>query len=375
MTPGHDRDHNHGREHEHDREEFRAFGAADGDRASEQRNERQHNEEQPGLSDGLSSEEEVLRRLLHETVRDLQPSPNALEHLRRAIPARRAHRRQAIVGMAASLLLAGTAVPALVHTANTSSSSASAPNGGSAQHSEPGGKGGSELGPTRGPGSAPSGGGQTEGRDNAGKGSGTSQQPSGQQPGRGSSSGFPGGADADAPECVAAQLTPSPAAVGAPDADGRVRGTFRVVNASQDTCSVSAPGQLTATARGNADPARITVVVHKPGDPATELPDVAAQPVVLAPGSAFVVEFAWIPESGTNGCTSASDPGSGGSTGGTAETEGGTPQDGGARASDGTVPGSVELTYTPAAGGASASGQIAGVCAGTVYHTPPMADG
>lgn len=323
---------------------------------------------------GLSSEEEVLRRLLHDTVHDVRPSPSALDHLRRAVPARRAHRRQAIVGVAASLMLAVTAVPALIHTANTASSSASAPDSESAVHSAQGGKGDPDSGPTRGPGSKPSGGGESDGKGDKGKGSDSSTEPSGESPGQDD-----GGTDpsdtmiAGAPECVPAQLGASPADVGPADADGRVYGSFRVVNASQDGCSVSAPGQLTAAAQGSADPARITVAAHTAGGPAPGLPDAVAQTLVLEPGEAYVVRFGWVPESGTNGCESSDPTGSGGNTGTTSGTEGESGDEPGAGDPSGAPPGSVAVTYTPAGGAASVSGQVSNVCAGTVYYTPPMA--
>lgn len=66
---------------------------------------------------GAASEEEALRGLLHGAVEGLQPSAGALERLRHAVPARRARKRQALLGAAAVALLAGTAIPALMHLA------------------------------------------------------------------------------------------------------------------------------------------------------------------------------------------------------------------------------------------------------------------
>lgn len=329
-------------------------------------------DEQP---DGMSSEEEVLCRLLHDTVQGVRPSANALDHLRRAVPARRAHRRQALVGAAASLMLAVTAVPALIHTANTADSSAAAPAGDSAQHAGQGGKGDPDLGPTRGPGSKPSGGGESTGKDGKDDGSGTTVKPSQRPPGTdGGVADPPGTAAANVPDCVPAQLSQGAAEVGGADADGKVYGVFRVVNASQEGCSVSAPGTVTAAAQGSADPARVTAAVHSAGGPAGALPDAAAVTLVLSPGDGYVVRFGWVPESGTNGCGTSTDPaGGGGSTGAASGTgsetgEGGTTDD-----PTGSPPGSVAVTYTPPGGAAAASGEIANVCAGTVYYTPPMA--
>ncbi|MYR56180.1 hypothetical protein GTY54_07920, partial [Streptomyces sp. SID625] len=68
---------------------------------------------------GLAPDELALRRLLHRAVQDVEPSDGTLEHLRRAIPARRARKRQATIGMAAAALFLGTAVPALVHVSRS----------------------------------------------------------------------------------------------------------------------------------------------------------------------------------------------------------------------------------------------------------------
>lgn len=64
---------------------------------------------------GVSGEEE-LRILLRGAVEGLQPSANALERLRDAVPARRTrNRRAALVGAAAAVLLAGTTIPTALH--------------------------------------------------------------------------------------------------------------------------------------------------------------------------------------------------------------------------------------------------------------------
>ncbi|MFC7510300.1 hypothetical protein ACFQV4_00890 [Streptomyces thermocarboxydus] len=74
--------------------------------------------------DGLDSDELHLRTLLHQAVQDVEPSDGTLDYLRRAVPARRARKRQALVGAAAAALFLGTAVPALVHVSSTSGSDA-----------------------------------------------------------------------------------------------------------------------------------------------------------------------------------------------------------------------------------------------------------
>lgn len=72
-------------------------------------------------------DEVALRRMLHGAVRELAPSEGTLDHLHRAVPARRARRRQAVVGAAAAALLIGTAVPAFVHVATSDGPSAARP--------------------------------------------------------------------------------------------------------------------------------------------------------------------------------------------------------------------------------------------------------
>ncbi|MGW2234774.1 hypothetical protein ACWCWE_12330, partial [Streptomyces sp. NPDC001759] len=72
--------------------------------------------------DGFDSDELALRRMLHQAVQTVEPRDGTLEHLRRAVPARRARKRQAMVGMAAAALFLGTAIPALVHVSNSTGS-------------------------------------------------------------------------------------------------------------------------------------------------------------------------------------------------------------------------------------------------------------
>lgn len=83
---------------------------------------------EPGTADlgteALAPDELALRRLLHQAVEEIEPTDGTLEHLRRAVPARRARKRQALVGMAAAALFIGTAVPALIHVSNASGSNA-----------------------------------------------------------------------------------------------------------------------------------------------------------------------------------------------------------------------------------------------------------
>lgn len=364
-------------------------------------------------------DELALRRLLHDAVREVRPRDDALDRLGREIPARRARRRQALVGIAAGVLLVGTAMPAVLHvtqpdssdTAGTiNASSGLTPGGTSATYH------GSPL-----PGSAPGAAGQTP-APGAATPRGTAS-PQASAPGA-VAAPTPGGGTSltGTPACVRTQLGQGTASTDAPDSDGRVYGTFRVVNVSSHSCAVTGPSEIAVTAQGDTDLSQIQVVDHTEGDPAGGLPSPAEEPaaVILPPGEAYQVEFAWIPASGggPTGCSADATPppteDSGGSTGddgatdsttdgsdngttGSATTDdsaGGQSADAAAMTDDdsggttGGPPGDGEsaspspgggdgdgiaLANVPPEGGpAAASTDISGACAGTVYQTDPM---
>ncbi|MGW7361953.1 hypothetical protein ACWGI8_00635 [Streptomyces sp. NPDC054841] len=322
----------------------------------------------------LGQEELALRRMLHGAVGDLAPTEGALDHLRRAVPARRARKRQALVGLAASVVLLGTAVPAFVHVANSGGLSddqtINAGHGEQAQGgtgTEEGEDGGERMNGSS-PGQQPS----TPGAPDP------SEKP--QSPGTGTTGGSTAGtadptgsADASTPTCAATQLAGS-AQTGAPDPDGKVYGTFRIANVSGTDCAVNGAGAVAFQAVGAADPAKISVVTHTTGDAASGLPDPSqeAATVVLKPETAYEVKFAFVPAetcptSGASPDPSPSDGGSSGTTDGT--TAAGTePQlvadDGGT-----TADGSITVTHTPEPGGPNAETTIPKACAGTIYRT------
>ncbi|GAB2572312.1 hypothetical protein GCM10027168_01320 [Streptomyces capparidis] len=316
----------------------------------------------------LESEEEVLRRLLHDTVRGVEPTPGSLEHLRRAIPARRAHRRQAMMGLAASVLVAVAAVPALIHT-TTASDSAS-----NAAHE-------SETHPakevrTAAPTARPSASAEREPESASPRteeSAGPSKSATGPDtdPVQPDATGLPdgdGGAgfDTAVPMCTADRLGAYGVEVGTADGEGRVYGAFHLVNASSGKCSVDGAGDVGATAQGGADPARVLTSPHTAGDPASGLSDVAQQRILLLPGQTFTVRFGWVPESGTTGCAATSDP-----SGGDGSAEGPAGEESPSSDPDPPEPGSVVVAYTPDGGGPAQTGTVTGVCAGTVYWTPP----
>ncbi|MCZ0994277.1 DUF4232 domain-containing protein [Streptomyces noursei] len=114
--------------------------------------------------------------------------------------------------------------------------------------------------------------------------------------------------DVTSPVCGRDQLGKGTGTVRPADASGRVYGAFRVVNTSDSACSVEGGGTVDLTPQGSTKADKIHVVDHTSGDDATGLPDPATTPdqLVLKPGQAYEVKFAWIPAAGggTTGCVS-----------------------------------------------------------------------
>ncbi|MBY8841858.1 hypothetical protein [Streptomyces sp. SP2-10] len=336
---------------------------------------------------GLASDELDLRGLLHSAVDGIEPRSGTLEHLRRAVPARRARKRQAVVGMAAAALFIGTAVPALVHVSQA---------GGSDPNTAMAGQSSQAQGGT----------GQSEGGKDTDKGTpkdpgGTTVKP-GREPGKpdekddkGSHAGTaPGSVDPSAtlttgaPLCTAIQLGSATGTVNAPDSAGVVYGSFRVGNVSEAACTVAGPGTITPTAQGAADQSKITAVRHVAGDAATTLPDPSLEvsSLVLQPGAAYEERFAFVPSETcptTGGSTSGSetgapspdptptqDPGDSGGTTDTTGAEGATTQ---LATEDGTADGSIVVSHTAQGGAPTATATVPGACAGTVYYTGVIA--
>ncbi|MGW1430705.1 hypothetical protein ACWD6K_19090 [Streptomyces sp. NPDC002431] len=341
-----------------------------------------------GDGDGRAFDGDVLRDLMHGAVKDLKPVDGTLDHLKRAVPARRAKRRQAVVGMAAAALLMGTAVPALVHVANSDGSStaktAMAGHGEQAQ-----GGNGTDRG-------AQAGGKNTNGSTD-GQGDGDPDRPAsadgpadtnGSDGGGGLSGGTadPHGASADSlPSCDAGQLGVASAETGAAGPDGTVYGTFRIANVSGTECSVSASGSVGFQAIGAADPSRIAVVQHTAGDAASGLPDPSQEQrmVLLKPSMAYEVKFAWVPKdtcpsTGASPSPTPSDDagGAGGAAAGAGSGDGNAAtvaQLGSEDGSGGTQDGSIAVTHIPEAGAPVAQTRISNACSGTIYRTGVLA--
>lgn len=329
----------------------------------------------------FDSDELVLRNLLHQAVAEIEPRDGTLEHLRRAVPARRTRKRQAVVGMAAAALLIGTAIPALVHVSNSTGSDVNTSimgNGSHKQETE-----GQSKGQTGGNGSS---GGSSGGSKEPGKSKDKGKGDKGKGQSSGSTSGTQATPTAAASAlCTAAQLGGG-GSVAAPDSGGAVYGSFRISNISGTSCTVTGGGSVSALPQGAADGSKITVATHVAGDAAAGLPDpsLSLTQLVLQPGAAYEVRFAWVPSEPcpttggtTGGGTGGSDPSPDPTP--TGQETPGTTTDGTNSVStqlfteDGVVDGSVLVSHTTEGGIATFSANIGNACAGVVYRTGLMA--
>ncbi|MGW2655732.1 hypothetical protein ACWC1D_19050 [Streptomyces sp. NPDC001478] len=344
---------------------------------------------------GDSLDEEALRRMLRGAVQGLEPDEGTLDRLHRAVPARRARRRQALVGAAAAALLIGTAVPAFVHVANSEGSNAANP--AIAGHGEQAqGGNGEDTGAQTGNGGGAGGG---DGEQTSGQGlpDGTASPTDTSGPGAGSevnggaADGPVASAQAVLPACSPDQLGVASATTGAAGADGTVYGSFRIANVSGKECSVSGGGTVGFQAAGAADPAKIVVVRHTQGDPASGLPDPAEEEstILLKPTMVYEVKFAWIPQETCPAAGGSPSPtptdGAAGSTGvaagsvtagtGSGDGESGADTQLGGEDGAGTAPGSVSVQHTPEPGAPVAEAKIPNACAGTIYRTGVLEPG
>ncbi|MFE6777000.1 hypothetical protein [Streptomyces sp. NPDC057702] len=347
-----------------------------------------------GLGGGL--DEHALRRMMRGAVGDLEPAPTALDHLRHAVPARRTRRRQALVGAAAAIVLGGAAIPALVHVTAIGDSSQSRPANAASSERTPdpmaGGHHG-ESGPISEP-KKPSKKDKEE-EEKAEKEEKKQKDKPAPRPSEAVDPALPNPSStlaATSPTCGRDQLGDGGSSVGAANAEGQVYGSFRVVNTSGDPCTVDGSGVVGATAQGAANPSEVQVVDHTVGDPATELPppSASADQLILQPGQAYEVRYAWVPTpgGGATGCAGGSSP----SPTPTAEEpqkspvegEPATPAPPGDTAGPGSTgggggeeppaPSSVVISHTPDAGDpAVANATVPEACSGTVYHTGALA--
>lgn len=328
-------------------------------------------------------DEVALRRMLQGAVRDITPSEGTLDHLHRAVPARRARRRQAVVGAAAAALLIGTAVPAFVHVATSDGQTTARPaiaghgeqaQGGNGDESGPEEPGRQTVQPTE----RESEGGVGEADPDPSPSEGRVGDPEGAE--KGEKPDSPRVDFASLPVCDPSQLGVASAGTDAPGADGTVYGSFKIANVSAKECTVSSNGTVGFTALGAADPLKIGVVQHAAGDAAPGLPDPSQEPgtVALKPAMAYEVKFAWVPTdtcptTGPSPTPTPSADGAGGSVGESGEQQSGVEaqwlqEDGG-----GTAEGSVAVTHTPETGAPTAETKIPNACSGTIYRTGVLA--
>jgi hypothetical protein len=281
--------------------------------------------------------------------------------------------------MAAAALFIGTAIPALVHVSNATGSNADPSIAGQASQAQ----GGTTQG--KGPDGGTTGSvGSSATSEDKGKGGDKDEE----DKGKGATSGATGGANPtasaqSAPACTAEQLGGATATAGAPDSTGTVYGSFRVTNVSTTPCTVSSGGTVSALAQGAADAAKISVVNHVAGDPATALPDPShdVSSLVVKPGAAYELKFAWVP---SETCPTTGSGGTGGTGGPSPDptpsdtasaSSGGTATDGSSGTSpqmvmeEGVADGSVAVSHTPETGAATSTTTISNACAGTLYRT------
>jgi hypothetical protein len=274
--------------------------------------------------------------------------------------------------MAAAALFIGTAVPALVHVSNSSGSNANPSVVGNTEEAQGGaGRQGQDA-------SGGSAGGSGKSHDKGKQDKGDKDK------GKGASGGAVGGVNpsatiANAVSCTAEQLGNAVPAAGSPDSAGVVYGSFSISNVSGTACSVAGAGSVGAGAQGATDQSKVTAARHTAGDGAAGLPDPSAEAtsLVLQPGGSYVVKFAWVPSAacppvGGSGGPSPDPTPSEGTSG-----NGGTSTDAGVSSqlfrADGTVDGSVAVTYTADAGSPSTSTVVSNACSGTVYWTGLLA--
>lgn len=335
--------------------------------------------------EGLDSDELALRRMLHQAVEEIEPRDGTLDHLRRAVPARRARKRQALVGAAAAVLFVGTAVPALVHVSNVTGSHVNPSNAGHGEQAQGGAGQGKET-----EGGESTSGGSSGTTEDKGKGS---EQEKDEDTGTGPGSGSSGSDDPLAtspvgvPACTADQLGKAGETADAPDSSGTVYGTFRFSNISTADCTVSSPGTVGYVTAGAADATKISALRHVAGDAAVGLPDPSQEltSLVLKPGASYEVKFAWVP---SEACPTTSDP-TGGNTGQPTPTPTPTPDNSGTTEGtstggdtgtstqlmrqDTTADGSVTVSNTTEAGAPTATVTVSNACAGTIYWTGVLA--
>ncbi|MBB1245408.1 hypothetical protein GL263_17830 [Streptomyces durbertensis] len=186
-----------------------------------------------------SADEEALRRLLRDAAGEPEPRPDALEHIRRTIPVRRARRRNALIGVGAAALAVGVTLPLMRagvvpgplnahNSANAAQSADAAASGaGAAVDGSAGGE--RHTGP--------------DGSRGDAKGKDDDPVPHEDAPDHEELA-------PTAPSCTRDQLGQPVVSVAEPNNNGRIYGHFRLTNVSDETCRIKGGGELTATGGG-----------------------------------------------------------------------------------------------------------------------------
>ncbi|NJP68949.1 hypothetical protein, partial [Streptomyces spiramenti] len=270
-----------------------------------------------GSSEPVPADELALRRLLRDSVRGIEPSPEALVALQRAVPARRRRRRR-LMTAATTVAVLAVGAPVTLHAASVVDANTRTVGAGSDRAAGDGNPETAEIGDRSG--SPSDGGGGTRDEASAGEetsGPGTDPETGGPtEPGRPDST-RPEESDGTAgsyPRCDRDQLGDAAATLADPDTDGVIYGAIRVSNISSSVCRVRGTDELTATAVRNTTAANVTspqVVLRTSGDRAVHLPlpDRWVEELVLPPGEAYEIRFAWVPSRGaTDGGCSVPEP-------------------------------------------------------------------
>ncbi|MER5862064.1 hypothetical protein [Kitasatospora sp. NPDC002040] len=321
-------------------------------------------------SPGEDALEHALRARLHRAVAEVQPDPTALPRLRSAVPRRRARHRSLWTGAAAAALLTVAVLPTLrgVQELDLSGGPVDGPTvtgaTGATTVPRPSADGTARPNPPLSSATAAA--------------SGSQSGPSTEVTASGSLAGVPGTPTAGtgpAPGCGQADLGQGSSHLEAADADGRVYGWFRVVNTSGRACELIGGGQLVT------DSAKVRVVAHTAGGPASGLADpVAGGPLLLAPMKGYQVRFGWVPDGSCPGAENAKSraamaalPGPSGSAA-PSEAPGSDPSPTPAQSPEPTpsptaAPTTVTLTHTPDPGGRPVVATLSNACTGTVYRT------
>ncbi|MFD5144734.1 hypothetical protein [Streptomyces sp. NPDC058401] len=341
------------------------------------------------------AEEDVLRDLLRGVVGGIEPSGDALERLRYAVPARRVRNRRILVAAAAAVVVLGGGIPVGLHLTSAT--------GGGSDRSTMAGHG-QKGGDSKGSGLHQNGSGSRpkpkktsdkdkdkdkDGKDKTDDGDASTlpplppdgglpsiggpnvTPPRAPSPIPGTTGSVGGGippASGAVPNCGQSQISVA-GSTKAPSTGGKVAGAFKVTNVSSRSCTVRGPESLAAgpAFQGGAP---VTVVNHVTGDAATGLlpdPSVETLRLVLPPNAQYEVRFAWVPPEG--GCPAAS--GGGNPEQGSGAADAGTGTDTG-ESQAAIPPLGALVAHTPnpdGPDGPTTQLSIPEACGGTVYRT------